>query len=91
MNFMSTLLFVAAILGCSTDGPEAIREGWRIVRVGHRLSRKVLAQMQTTLRNRQPKVSPCPAEQERREHLRREFLALDPFKNSTEHEEYRPS
>jgi len=33
----------------------------------------------------------CPAELERRERLRREFMAFDLLKNSTEHEEYRPS
>jgi hypothetical protein len=34
---------------------------------------------------------PCPAEQKRRERMRREFLAFDPYRNSTEHEEYQPS
>jgi hypothetical protein len=37
------------------------------------------------------KANHCPAEQKRREHMRREFLAFDPLRNSTEYEEYRPS
>jgi hypothetical protein len=37
------------------------------------------------------KANPCPAEQKRRERRRREFLVFDPFRNSTEYEEYRPS
>jgi hypothetical protein len=34
---------------------------------------------------------PCSAEQKRRERMWHEFLAFDPFRNSTDHEEYRPS
>ncbi len=33
----------------------------------------------------------CPAEQERRGQVRRDFLAFYVFRNATEHEEYRPS
>lgn len=36
-------------------------------------------------------IRPCPCVAERRERVRREALAFDVFRNSTEHEEYQPS
>jgi hypothetical protein len=60
-----------------------------------RQRRRAITRLKTAM-HRHQQATPCPAKQKRRERTRRErtrreFLAFDPFRNSTEYEEYRPS
>jgi hypothetical protein len=89
VNIVPMIVLLAAVLDCTTDGPETLREGVRLVRLSRRLGQQFLGRLQAMVRPR-PAAS-CPCVQERRERMRREFLAFDSYRNSTEHEEYRPS
>lgn len=90
VTIVGGIIFIAAVLGCSADGPVATRQWWLLGRAGTRLGRQAITQLKAAVQRRQ-QTDPCPCVQERRERSRREFLALDLLKNSTEHEEYRPS
>jgi hypothetical protein len=87
---MDGIILLAAVLGCSADGPVAARQWWLLGRASARLERQAVARLKATVQRRQ-QAKPCPAELERRERIHREFMAFDPLKNSTEYEEYRPS
>jgi hypothetical protein len=93
VNVVPEVLLFSALLGCTTDGPVAVRESWRMARVGGRLGHQAVQRLKAVLRRKRQvaRYDTCPAEQERREQRRREFTAYDVFKNTTEHEEYRPS
>jgi hypothetical protein len=89
VNIVPMIVLLAAVLDCTTDGPETLREGMRLVRLSRRLGQQVLGRVQAMARPRP--AAPCPCVQERHERSRREFLAFDPLRNSTACEEYRPS
>jgi hypothetical protein len=89
VNIAPMIVLLAAVLDCTTDGPVTLREGVRLVRLSRRLGQQVLGRVQAMVRPRP--AAPCPCMQERHERSRRVYLAFDPFRNSTEHEEYRPS
>lgn len=90
VNIVNGIILLAAVFGCSADGPVAARQWWLLGRAGVRFERQAMARLKAAAQGRR-QAKPCPAELERRERIRREFLALDLLKNSTEHEEYRPS
>lgn len=90
MSIVSGIILLAAVFGCSADGPVAARQWWLLGRAGARLEQQAIARLKAAAQRRR-QAKPCPAELERRERIHREFMALDLLKNSTEHEEYRPS
>lgn len=91
MNLAPMIVLLAAVCGCTADGPAAFHEGWRLARLGSRFGRKVLARARAAAPSCRTPRLPCRAELERRERQGRDFLAFDVFRNSTEYEEYRPS
>jgi hypothetical protein len=90
VNIMDGIILLAAVLGCSADGPVAARQWWLLGRASARLERQAVARLKAAAQRRQ-QGKPCPAELERRKQALRDFQAFDPFQNSTEYEEYRPS
>lgn len=90
MSIVDAIIFIAAVFGCSADGPIAVRQWLLLGRAGARSGWQAVARLKATVQRRQ-QAKPCPAELQRRERLRWESLAFDQYKNSTEHEEYRPS
>lgn len=85
---ITTLMVLAALLGCTADGPAAVREGIHAARHGGRLCRLVMHRLGMALHLR---CVPSARALERQDRLRRELMAFDLYRNSTEHEEYRPS
>lgn len=90
MNIVDGIILLAAVLGCSADGPVAARQWWLLGRASAQLERSAVARLKAAVQRRQ-QADPCPCVVERREQARRAYLAFDPYRNSTEYEEYRPS
>lgn len=58
--------------------------------IGSRFGQHALTHIKTAAHCWQRPVL-CPVEQQRRKQALRDFQVFDPFRNSTEYEEYRPS
>jgi hypothetical protein len=84
MNLTPVIVLVAALLGCTRDGPEVVLKGLSLVRAGRRLGRIARTRLKATRRRQ---ASPCRCAAERHERIWREMEALDVFANSTLHEE----
>jgi hypothetical protein len=89
MSLIPGIILMAALLGCTSDGPAAMREWLRMVRTSAQFGQQVMTRLRATVQHRS--ASPCPCVAERKARARMEACAFDPFKNSTEHEEYRSS
>jgi hypothetical protein len=90
VSIVSGIIFLAAVFGCSADGPVAARQWWMLGRAGTRLGQSAVTRLKAAGQRRQ-QTGPCPCVVERREQARRAYLAFDPLRNATDHEEYRPS
>ena len=86
MNITTAFVFMAAMFGCASDGPVAVREGLRFTHSGRHFGRQVIVRFKTMLRHRPPH-QPCPPKRERRRQVLATFSSLDVFANSTLHEE----
>jgi len=89
MNLVPIVVLLAAVLGCTTDGPEAVREGFKVARFSRRFWRMTVQKLKAAAQR--PPTIPCPCVREHRKRVRDDWAALDVFRNSTAHEEYRPS
>lgn len=87
---VTAVMVLAALIGCTADGASAVREGIRVARHGGRLCQKVVRKLGTALHRHRQRI-PSAQALEHKERVRREFMAYDVYRNSTEHEEYRAS